>query len=90
MQTAASTRALRFAARGSSTRNGTAQLIAGFSRNQNSQPTAGAAQVVGNFLGQIAVPDQQVLRDPDVGPEGAEREQQLAEIVQMTVRHHVA
>src|SRR5437868_4086873 len=52
--------------------------------DEQRQPAAvGARQEVADLLGDVAVPDQQVLADPDVRPEDREREQQLAEVVQL-------
>ncbi len=51
---------------------------------------AGAAQVVGRLLRDVAVPDEQVLADPDVRPEGGEGEQHDPQVVQLPVAHLVA
>ena len=46
-------------------------------------------EVVADLLRDVAVPDQQVLANPDVRPEGGEREQQLPQIVKLLVTNDV-
>ena len=45
-------------------------------------PSAGhALYEMGCLLGKIAIPDQEILAEPDVSPKGSEREKKLAEVV---------
>ena len=39
----------------------------------------------GDLLGKVRVPDQEILREPEVRPEGAEAEEQLPEVVQVAL-----
>ncbi len=39
----------------------------------------------GDLLRQVRVPDQEILREPEVRPEGAEAEEQLPEVVQVAL-----
>lgn len=41
-----------------------------------------------SFFRHVGVPDQHVLAEPEVGPEDAEREHELAEVVQVFIVHH--
>ena len=55
-------------------------------QQEQPEPTVtGPGHEVGRFFRNIGVPDQHVLTKPDVRPERAEREEQLAQIMQMVV-----
>jgi len=47
-----------------------------------------AADVVRRFFREVSIPDEEVLREPDVRPESAESKQQLSKVVQVILVHH--
>ena len=76
-------RALRFRSRDSSSTNGSAKWRNSTSERQPLPAAAHAGQVPGRLLGQVARPDDQELREGEVGPQHDEGEQQLAEVVEL-------
>ena len=61
------------------------EKIASTPRTLTPRPSVAPVEVPDGLLRDVGVPDQEVLREADVGPEDREREHQLAQIVEVLV-----
>ena len=72
---------MRFAIRGRSKRKGSTKRTSGKQNLKPNPARALAREVEGDFVGEVGVPDEEILAHADIGPENGETEKVLTHVV---------